>query len=61
MAKRGTSRSIRLATYPHHFNGGRAKAKPSYCNPHKLLYVKHVDGVIVTRPAMTEHLSAVAP
>jgi hypothetical protein len=57
-----TNRTRRVAAYPHHFNGNGPKPVRSWCNPQKRLYVKHVDGVIVTRPALlAEHLSAVAP
>lgn len=61
MAKKGTSRSVRLSTYPHHFNHNKPKPKPTYSNPQGRLYVRTVNGVITTRTDNTEILSAVAP
>ena len=61
MAKTGTSRTVRLSSYPHHFNHNKPKAKPTYCNPQGRLYVHTVNGVITTRTDNAEILSAVAP
>lgn len=66
MAKHGTSRSVRLSTYPHHFNHSSPKTKPSWCNPQKRLYVKVrcQNGelmIVQSRPAVAEVLSAIAP
>lgn len=61
MAKTGSSRTAKLAKYPHHFNHNAPKAKPTFCNPQGKLFVKTAEEVIQTRDNVAEVVSAVAP